>query len=136
MLWLALHCPRLPLEVLARDSEDRPQVVAEGNQVLTGNEAARAAGITRGLALSAAWALAAALRVHARNAHAERAALDTCAGILMGYSPVVTIAPPATLLVEIEGSAHLFSGVAALRAHAVRTLAAAGYRVRKSRTIG
>jgi protein ImuB len=130
MLWLALHFPRLPLEVLARDSEDRSQVVAEGNKVLTGNECARATGITRGLALSAAWALAADLRVHARNEREERAALDTCAGMLLGYSPAVTVVPPATLLVEIEGSAHLYSGVAALRAHAVRTLDAAGYRVR------
>jgi protein ImuB len=133
MLWLALYFPGLPLEVHAREDATTPRVVAtpgRNGTVFVANAAARATGIVSGLPLSSAWALSAALRVFTRNEREEQSALERCAGALLAYTPLIVPAPPAVLLAEIEGSAHLFGGVAALRARVCKALAEQGYTVR------
>ena len=133
MLWLALHFHRLPLDVCARDLTAGPQVVVSSGRngsILSADAAAAEAGIRPGMPLSAAWALASTLRVYARNAYEERAALERCAAAVLAFTPLIVLAPPAVLLAEIEGSAHLFSGVAALRARLCALLKAQGYAVR------
>ncbi len=114
-LWLALHLPQLPLETHTRAmAQSTASVVsmAEGGQarVLCADAAARQAGVYPGLILSAAHALVPELRVYRRNPDAERAALEHLAALAITYTSVVSVVPPLTVLLEIEGSLKLFSG--------------------------
>jgi protein ImuB len=125
MLWLALHLPQLPIEVHTRASErPLPAVVAaqqgSHSRVLSANAPAARAGVYTGLALSAAHALVAGLYVYHRDEEAERAALERLATLAIAYTPVVSLAPPRTVLLEIEGSLRLFGGAERLlqRIHA------------------
>lgn len=125
MLWLALHLPQLPIEVHTRASgRPLPAVVAEQqgsrSRVLSANAPAARGGAYPGLALPAAHALIAGLYVYRRDEQAEGAALEHLATLAIAYTPVVSLAPPHTVLLEIEGSLRLFGGVERLlqRLHA------------------
>lgn len=114
-LWLALHLPQLSLETHTRAmAQSTASVVsmAEGGQarVLCADAAARQAGVYPGLILSAAHALVPELRVYRRNLDAERAALEHLAALAITYTSVVSVVPPLTVLLEIEGSLKLFGG--------------------------
>ncbi|MGQ0657178.1 MAG: Y-family DNA polymerase [Chromatiales bacterium] len=114
-LWLALHLPQLPLEAHTRSSARSIASVvstAEGGQarVLCADALAAQAGVYPGLAVSAAHALVAGLRVYRRDPQAERAALEKLATLGITYTPVVSLAPPLAVLLEIEGSLRLFGG--------------------------
>lgn len=125
MLWLALHLPQLPIEVHTRASERPLPAVVAGQQdgrsrVLSANAPAARGGVHAGLALPAAHALIAGLHVYRRDEQAERAALEHLATLAIAYTPVVSLAPPRTVLLEIEGSLRLFGGAERLlqRLHA------------------
>lgn len=125
MLWLALHLPQLPIEVHTRASgRPLPAVVAEQqggrSRVLSTNTPAARGGVYPGLALPAAHALIAGLYVYRRDERAERTALEHLATLAIAYTPVVSLAPPHTVLLEIEGSLRLFGGAERLlqRLHA------------------
>ena len=61
--------------------------------------------------VAAASALAADLRVLPRDPAAERAALERIAAWAIQFTPAVSIAPPAEVLLEIAGSLKLFGGL-------------------------
>jgi protein ImuB len=138
MLWLAIHLPHLALElfgpstppfVVSAGPDNRPSVHAR-------NRAAAAAGIQRGMPLSAARSLCAALAVRPRNAAAEQAALEQLAAWAGQYTSQVSLQlPTATqahhgLLLEIGGSLALFGGLAALQEQISAGLRALGYHPR------
>jgi protein ImuB len=130
MLWLALHFPALALDVLARGvSEPGPLAVASSvgadASVLACNRAARNLGVRPGMPLAAACALASGLRVAARDAAAERAALERIAAWALRFTPAVSVAPPDEVLLEVSGSLGLFGGLGrlcALLEHGLETL--------------
>lgn len=135
MLWLALFFPQLPLETGTRSQEASwPVVVASSPQgaatVVACNARARAAGIHPGLGVSAAWALVPDLHVLARDETAERAALARIAATALAFTPLASLAPPATVLMEIEGSLGIFGGLAPLRAAVAALAADLGYTLR------
>lgn len=132
MLWLCLHFPKLPLELFAPCANSAiPSAVTDGKgarrRILLCNDAAAACGIRAGMSPSAAGGLAAALRVHARDAAAEREALAGLAAWAGQYTSLVSLAPPQSLLLEIAGSLHLFKGLAALRERVLREIDRFGY---------
>src|SRR3569832_1724326 len=133
MLWLCLHFPGLPLEIFSRaEPHAMPWVVSHGNgtrrQVLLCNALAAARGIRAGMSLSAAYGLTPSLHVRARDAAAERQALNAIAAWAGQYTSLVSLAPPQSLLLEIKGSLTLFKGLDALLRRLLGQLAQLGYR--------
>lgn len=114
-LWLYIHLPQLPLEVLTRgvvpqqpyvlinDTDERPQVVLS-------NRHAASLGIHSGMPLAAAHALA-ELKVLKRRPQTEQRALERLALWAMQITPQVCVAAPDGLLLEIRGSLRLFGGL-------------------------
>jgi protein ImuB len=66
------------------------------------------------MTVSAAIALAPQLRVHRRDAAAEREALAGIANWAGQFTPVVSLSPPHEVLLEVEGSLRLFDGLHSL----------------------
>lgn len=115
MLWLALHCSDLALEVFAGVSPDEPTAVVEGEgsreTVVACNEAARAGGLRAGMTSSAARVRVPGLRMLARDRGAERSALQRLAGACLAWTDHVAPEPPGDVLLEVGGSLHLFGGI-------------------------
>jgi protein ImuB len=132
MLWLALRFPLLPLEVYARAAQaGDPLVVVSGSgpqaQIVACNEGALACGIRPHMGLSAAAALDSRLKSVMRDSAAEQSALERIAGWAYQFTPAVSIAPSAELLLEIEGSLGLFGGLAHLWREVAEGVKALGY---------
>lgn len=132
MHWICLHFAHLPLEVFSRaEALDTPWIVADGQGrrrlVLLGNALAEAAGIRPGMAVSAACALAQNLRISDRDPAAEARTLASLASWAGRFTPLVSIHPTQSLLLEIGGSLRLFGGHFALRREIRRDLAALGF---------
>ncbi len=118
---LSLWFPRLGAEQLlrhARHLTEAPFAVVEdrqGMQVLCSlSEAASRAGLREGQPLRDAHAMCAALVTRARNVQSEAAFLTTLRRWAGKFSPWVAEEPPAGLIVDLTGCAHLFGGEAAL----------------------
>ena len=116
MLWLALRFPSLPLEVYARAGRASvPLAVTTTNgtrtEIISCNEAAHARGVTPGMPLSAALALASDLQAVPHDSAAEKAALERIAAWAIQFTPAVSIAQPTEVLLEIAGSLALFGGL-------------------------
>jgi protein ImuB len=131
-LWLHLHLPQLPLEVLTRGSDTaRACVLVDGasrrSRILLTNARAAALGIRAGMSLAAAHAMA-ELTVIERQAHAERQALEQICQWAVQFTPVVSAVPPDGLVLEIRGSLRLFGGVQGLSRRVRQGLRELGYR--------
>lgn len=131
MLWSCLHFPDLSLQLLTRTGSIHvPTAISSGGNhplVLSCNSIARKAGVNVGMSLSAAIALCPALQVQARDASAERSALERIAGWAGQFTPVVSLDGPDSVLLEIAGSLALFGGLRALPVHMSEGLAELGY---------
>lgn len=131
MLWIALYLPELPLEALARAArEDLPLVLVDGpaqrQRVVAMTESARDEGVQPGMALAAAQALCARLKVVARDTGREEAALDGLAAWAGQFSPVVSL-EEGGLLLEVEGSLALFGSLMSLLAKLRRGVRELGF---------
>lgn len=120
-LWLAVHLPDLVAEAVTEPVSRCPQVVIEQRHgravIVAAAPAARRLGIRAGLTLGAARALADGLEVVERSQAAERERLEALAVWADGLTPLKSIEPPDSLLLEIKGSLKLFGGVAAIESH-------------------
>lgn len=116
-LWLCLGLPRLPLEVRSGGcgDEDARIIVDHVGRVVQASVPAAENGVAPGLPLNAALALCPGLLVLERDEAAERAALARIAAWAGAFTPVVSLVPPAALLLEVRGSLRLFGGLEALR---------------------
>ncbi len=135
MLWLSLYLPHLPLEVFLRGgAQPGPLAVlathSNRQTILARNRAAAAHGITPGMPLGAALSLCADLVTHPREEGAEGTALEGLALWAEQFTPTLSLALPAALLLEVEGSLKLFGGVEALRERIDSGVTALGYRAR------
>ncbi|WP_209716813.1 DNA polymerase Y family protein [Duganella sp. 1411] len=127
-LWIALHLPRLPLEVFCpRWSEDLCTVVLEQERVAALSEAARAAGVEPGMRRGGALMLAPQARFQQRAPQREAEALQAVALALLRYTPQLAQAEEATLLLDVGASLRLFGGVRALCRDIAASLRALGF---------
>ncbi len=133
ILWLCLRLPDLPFEAVAgtwRDAHE-PCLVVTGEgaatRVIGCNQAALTAGVRPRMRLSDALARVHAPILQRRNPDRERASLENVAQMAEGFSSLVSLAPPAAVLLEIGGSLSLFGGIAALRRRLETQVAAAGH---------
>lgn len=132
MLWLALHFPRLSLEIFSRGAvAPEPLAVAEkrGNRsrVMACNEAASACGVQPGMPVAAAQALAAGLVVRGRDLAAEQESLAGLAAWAGRFTPAVSLQPPDGLLLEIGSCLRLHRGLDNLLCQVLNGLREMGY---------
>jgi protein ImuB len=132
MLWLALRFSSLPLEIHTRGAPTPGPLavassVATSAEIVTCNPEAGRRGIRPGMAVAAAWTLAASLRVLPRDVPAERAALERIAAWALQFTPAVSIAAPDEVLLEVGGSCRLFGGFSRLWSAIERQLETVGY---------
>ena len=112
MLWLALHFPLLTLEALPL--RQSPSVVTARGRVLAADPVATAAGVLSGQKLSTALGLLPGLRVCERDPAREARALADLGCWAGRFTPTLSLAPPAGLLLEIGGCRRLFGGIEAI----------------------
>ncbi|MEI7969959.1 MAG: DNA polymerase Y family protein [Betaproteobacteria bacterium] len=138
MLWLALHLPRLALEVFqrgqpgdtARQHPAPPVAVtvpAPGLRVVLADAAAVRQGVRPGMTLAAAHALVPDLVARARDPDLELCALESLALWAGQFTPAISLAPPDALLLEIGGCLRLFDGLDALLARARQGIGSLGF---------
>jgi protein ImuB len=133
MLWIALYLPRLALQVSHRGLlPDLPQAISDGALqrplVIEANGPAQACGITPGMPVSAAHALAAELVVWLRDPGKEQSALHTLAGWAGQFTPTVGVDKEGVLL-EVAPSLRLFGGLMKLAQRIQEGAAQLGFEV-------
>jgi len=130
-LWLAVYLPWLAGEVMDSDPA-RPLVVTvespRGWLVYRASPGARSRGVCAGMTVSAAGVLCNGLGSRPRRRHAEQRRLAEIADRMLAFTPLVSIQPPETVLLEVRGSLSLFGGLERLRRRVGRQLEAAGHR--------
>lgn len=113
MLWLALYFPQLPLESFTASSyiehSRTAQVVLEQNRVHLANTVALSAGIVPGCSLATAYSIEPSLQHFRRDPNREAAELQKLAESLYGFSSLVSLAAPDSIVLEIQGSLRLFA---------------------------
>ena len=126
MLWLAIHFPRLPLEIFTlasfgkevgkekekkkkKEAEtEQPFVILENNRVCLRNQAAQSGGITLGTTLATAHSILPGLKYKHRAPQAELKKLTSLADTLYRFSSYVSVQAPDCVLLEIGASLKLF----------------------------
>ncbi len=131
-LWLHVHLPQLPLEVLTRGmAHSRACVLVQGEggrrKVVMANTRAAALGIRAAMPLGAAHALGEIVELE-RNERAEQHALENLGLWAMQMTPLVSLVPPDGVLLEVRGSLRLFHGLDGLLARLRQGLKQLGYR--------
>jgi len=135
MLWLAILVPDLPLQVFTRGLAlaDMPFAVVDrvgAARILCANATALALGVQPGQPLSAAQAVAPALQLQPRQPEREAALLAEIACWAGRFTPRISLAPPDTVLLEIQTSLRLFGGQARIEHELGEGLALLGLHAR------
>jgi protein ImuB len=122
---MSVHFPRLALEThRIQPMSNEPVVVTQGIgtkiSVWDCTLGASRLGVRPGMPLNAALALTHTLeaRTLERDLAAEHGVLLKLASLGHDFTPTVSIESPGSLLLEVEGSAHLFGGTGSVCAHA------------------
>ncbi len=127
MLWLCLRFPLLPLESITRSNTHQPIAVTEQQRVHNCNPAATAQGINAQMPATMATTLCPQLKIIERSVKSEQNALKTLAYWSYNFTPAVTLLPPDSLVLEVQGSLKLFHGLHNLLSHIQKGLEAQGY---------
>jgi len=132
MLWLALRFSSLPLDIFRRaaqrdDAFAVSSTTAANATIIACNETARQHGVQCGMPLTAATALDSRLHIAARDFAAEQAALERIAAWALQFTPVISVALPDEVLLDVAGSLKLFGGFGRLLAEVSRGVQALGY---------
>ena len=112
MLWLALWLSDLPLA--AQAVRPLPAVVVERGQLIACDEVALAAGLSPGMRTATARGRLPEVAILARDEVRERQLLEELACWAGRFTPEISLAPPAALLMEIGGCLRLFGGSGAI----------------------
>ncbi len=117
-LWLHIHLPQFSLEILTCGSSARKAcVLVEGQgaklKILQANSHATSLGVRLGMSLSAARILG-NLTVLSRNERAENHTLERLCAWAYQFTPIISVAPPDGLLLEVKSSLKLFGGAQSL----------------------
>jgi protein ImuB len=139
---VSLFLPTFPTDRIARRSRPRrgetadapspsqPTVTAarDGSRrlVAAADEAALAVGLRPGQTIAHAQASVPGLAVIEADPEADLAALGELARWSLRYSPIVQADPPDGVLIDIEGSSHLFGGERGLLRDLLRRVRRAG----------
>ena len=130
MLWVAAHLPQLGLEIFQRrhpHGVQPPMVLAEDGRVRLVDGRARSAGVAIGASLATALSVAPQLIHFERDPAAEDERLRVLATMAHRFTPTVSVAPPAALLLEVAGSLNLFEGLGPLLSRLRRAVQRLGH---------
>ncbi len=132
-LWLCLHLPQLPLEVVVSPGDAPQAVLADDRRnpvILLASATATACGLHPGMPLNAALALLPGLGVRQRRPDLEQASLASLSAWMTRFTPLVNVDPGGdALLLEIASSLALFGGPGALLEAAVSGASGRGHDV-------
>jgi protein ImuB len=134
--YLSLWLRRLSTDRIARRDRLPPTPLVAAGKVgnallLTGlNDAAAKLGLAVGMALADARAMFPALGVAEGDEAADAALLESMGLWCLRYTPLVGLAPPDGLVLDITGCAHLFGGEENLRRDLLRRLHSFGFHAR------
>jgi len=135
-LWLCLEFSGLPLEIFLRTDGAEPAAVIEsaqgGYRVRQANATAEQQGVLSGLGLNAALVLCPTLVLRERDRAGEAAAIERLAAWAGQFTSLVSIEPPRSLLLEIQGSLRLFGGLEGLGQVLDAGVAAMGFTPRRA----
>ncbi len=132
MLWVAVHLPLLSLEAFAAGlPQPSPQPIAlvEAHHVVSADARAQALGVSPGLKRATALSLAPHLLLGQADAWRDAQALQSVAHAALAYTPMVCLAPPDTVLLEVQASLRYFGGLEALVGRLRQSLAPLGHRL-------
>ncbi len=116
MLWLCLYFRHLPMESFSGvRCSDRPLIISEAGRIIQCNPQARRCGVQPGMTPAAARAIADGLLHQHRSPQQEQQVLEQLALWAGQFTSQVSLTPPLSLLLEIEGSLRYFHGLEALR---------------------
>lgn len=122
-LWFCIRVPGLALKACGLDSSTSGVVFASDKGrafVYSASAAAQAAGVQAGMPLGQAQTLCEGLQARPRQPRLEQKLLARLATRMICFTPMVSLAPPQALLLEVHASLRLFGGPdnlqAALRA--------------------
>ena len=136
MRWACILLPQLALDGVLRRCADphAPRVLVGGSaqrrMLHAVNPAARALGLRRGMALTAAQALAHGFATDAYRSEDEARWQRFLAGWAYGFSSLVSLQFPHALMLEIQGSLGLFGPWPRFEARLREELSALGFRHR------
>lgn len=132
--WLAIHLPDLPLEVQGlMGMAEVPVAVSTRRQrpgILCCNPCAAQGGVRPGMGVAAARALVAGLQVLPQRPAEERRRLEGIGAWCGQFTPLVSLAPPLGLVLEVGPSLALFKGPAALVGRVRAGIEGLGHRAR------
>jgi protein ImuB len=111
-------------------SDEHCSAVLEQERVLAVSAPAYAAGIRPGMRRGGALMLAPQLRLHERAPEREAEALQAVALAMLQYTPLVTAAEEAALMLDIGASLRLFGGIRALCRLVVASMDTLGFSLR------
>ncbi len=118
-LWLCIHLPDLALEVLADSKNNKPYAVFNETKnqgiIQAVSSSAEKMGVTPFMPLSAAFTLCPSLEVSPYDSYVESLQLCKIAKWAENFTSIVSLEPPRSLLLEVQGSLHLFGGLNALK---------------------
>jgi len=127
-LWIALHLPRLPLEVFSpRWSDDLCSVVLEQDGVIALSSLAHACGVRPGMRRGGVLMMAPQALLHERAPPKETEALKAVAMAMLQFTPMVAEGEEASLLLDIGASLRLFGGIRQLCRRVLDSLHALGF---------
>ncbi|HEY1148560.1 MAG TPA: DNA polymerase Y family protein [Pseudoduganella sp.] len=127
-LWIALHLPRLPLEVFCpRWSDDQCSVVLEQDGVIALSDLAHACGVRPGMRRGGVMMMAPDALQHERAPLKEAEALHAVAMAMLQFTPQVAEGEEASLLLDIGASLRLFGGIRKLCRRVLDSLHALGF---------
>lgn len=110
-LWIGVHLPLLPLETYRpRWSASGMVAIMDHDQVLSMTTDAAASGVREGMRRGGVIAIAPETALYERDLSKEQSALDAVALTLLQYTPEVTHAEEATVLINISASLSAFGG--------------------------
>ncbi|HDR9474890.1 Y-family DNA polymerase [Burkholderia multivorans] len=134
-VFLAVHLPKLPLEVFRPRWSPEPvrgSAVLQKDKVVIANAGAHAAGVRFGMKRGGVLTLSPETEMYERDVNREASAQREVGIALMRFSPEVALLDEATVVVEVGASLRLFGGLLALCREAKSVLGALGFTARIS----
>jgi len=114
-LWIAVHLPALQLEVFVplwqQVERESASVVLKQNRVIAMSDDARKAGVRADMRRGGVQMLLPEVQFFVQNSEREAAAISAIALALLRYTPQVSIADNASILLDIGASLRLFGGL-------------------------
>jgi protein ImuB len=127
--WIGLHLPLLPLETAAATAPPGPLALHDGLSITHADAAAQALGIQAGLKRATALALLPQLVLAQADPLRDALALLAVAHAALAFTPMVCLAPPQTVLLEVQASLRCFGGFESLLQQLHAALAPLGHRL-------